>query len=187
MLVQTRAVNQRALLVPNRWEAEELRERTKNLIIFKERSHKKRRDHTVYCSEIKTYYLAITMNKVSERPSESTVDCGILSGRSASLIFPVASTVDLKMIIWFCTDSTGEKGLRESKSFSKIPTTITSSNSERKITLRAAEPPPIIPVWIGGIDFVIYIIIGFFFALGLVKILEEEKMLTRVCSGKEFS
>jgi len=82
MLVRTRGrvVSRRALLVSAkcRWRgAEELRERIKNLVIFEKRPHKKRRDHSVYYSEIKTYHLAITMNKVPERLSKRvpTVGC----------------------------------------------------------------------------------------------------------------
>ena len=54
MLERTRAVSRRALLIPAkcRWQgAEKLRERTKNLIVFKEGAQEEE-GHTVYCSEI---------------------------------------------------------------------------------------------------------------------------------------
>jgi len=41
------------------------------------------------------------------------------------------SAVGLKLIVWFCTDSTGEKGKNWMKSFSNVPTTIASQNSEK--------------------------------------------------------
>ena len=125
MLERTRAVSRRALLIPAkcRWQgAEKLRERTKNLIVFKEESHKRKRDYPVYYSEIKTYYLAIMMNKMPKRPLErvpSIVGCwapGLLRKISRS-----GSAVGLKLI-WFCTNSTGEKGLWESdEAFFKSP------------------------------------------------------------------
>ena len=63
------AMSRRALSIPawwRWWKAEKLREHTKNLIVFKEESHKKR-DHPVYCSKIKIYCLMITINNMPER------------------------------------------------------------------------------------------------------------------------
>jgi len=96
---------------------EELRERIKNLVVFKEGSHKKRRDHPVYYTEIKTYYLVIAMYRMSERPSDkmpSTVRCWTPTLRQ----FP-QSVVGLKYS-FIRLHSTGEKDFE--KPFSKIPT-----------------------------------------------------------------
>ena len=122
MLERTRAVSR---WIPSkcRWQgAEKLCEHTKNLVVFKEESHKRKRDYPVYYSEIKTYYLAITMNKMPKRPSKrvpSIVRCwasGLFRKISRS-----GSAVGLKLI-WFCTNSTGEKGLWESdEAFFKSP------------------------------------------------------------------
>ena len=130
------AMSRRALSIPAWWrwrKTEELREHTKNLIVFKEESHKKR-DHPVYCSEIKIYCLMITINNMPERlwyDSERVppaVKCWAAG----------ASTVDLKMILhWLYLKKKGFEN--RMKPFSAVPTTISSSNSERKITLRAAE------------------------------------------------
>jgi len=111
---------------------EELRECTKNLI-FKEETHKKKRDYPVYSSEIQNL-----LGGCIEWPRDRWKGYRRLrlGARSASLISPISqcrwSTVD-SMVLLDCTDFTGEKELRESDEafFKSSDTTVASQNSEK--------------------------------------------------------
>ncbi len=99
VLKQTWAVNRCALLVPARLRergAEDLRECTENLIVFKEGHTRKEGTNPYIAAKSKTYYLAITMNKVSQRPSERVPS--IVDVRSAS-------SNSLKQYRWPLVDS----------------------------------------------------------------------------------
>ena len=91
---------------------------------------------------------------------------------------------------WWCffnTDSTEEKGFRKSiEDFLNIATTVASQNSRKNDTKgRGTAIFILIAPDYSNLDWwnrFRWLVVGFSFALGLVKILGKERMLTGICS-----